>query len=97
MHLKLGYTWVVLQLTALLSCLMHALSGTHIVVLAAGLKLSPGTYHVTAKVEDGFHIYLSCSKDHMQPFEVDFAGVFLYFTVSLRSSPASSAGTRSPK
>lgn len=74
--------------------LSHVLAGTYIMVLAAGLKLAPGTYHVSAKVEDGFHIYFLCGKDHTQPFEIDFSGVFLYFTVSLRSCPAVSARSR---
>ena len=47
----------------------------------AGIKLGPGTYHVTAKVEDGYHINLACSQSRHMPFEVDFASVFFYFTV----------------
>lgn len=38
---------------------------------------------MSAKVEDGFHIMFTCNKDRMQPFEIDFSGVFLYFTVSM--------------
>ena len=47
----------------------------------AGIKLAAGTYHVTAKVEDGYHINLACSQSRHAPFEVDFTSVFLYFTV----------------
>ena len=57
--------------------------------MCAGMRLSPGTYHVSAKVEDGFHVVFTCDKDRMQPFEIDFSGVFLYFTVCLH--PASAA------
>ena len=58
-------------------------NGDGCVIFAVGLRLSAGTYHVSARVEDGFHIYFPCSKDRTQPFEIDFSGVFLYFTVSL--------------
>ena len=47
----------------------------------AGIKLGPGTYHVTAKAEDGYHINLACSQTRHAPFEVNFSMVFLYFKV----------------
>ena len=37
---------------------------------------------MTAKVEDGYHIHLPCTFNRTTPFEIDFSGVFLYFTVS---------------
>ena len=46
-----------------------------------GIKLGPGTYHVTAKAEDGYHINLACSQTRHTPFEIDFSLVFFYFTV----------------
>ena len=52
------------------------------VVHHVGIKLSPGTYHVIPKVEDGYHIHLPCTFARNTPFEVDFSGVFFYFTVS---------------
>ena len=47
----------------------------------AGIKLSPGTYHVVPKVEDAYHVHLPCTYFRTTPFEVDFSGVFFYFTV----------------
>lgn len=44
--------------------------------------MGPGSYHVYAKAEDAFHIYITCSSARNVPFEVDFTGVFFYFTVS---------------
>ena len=54
----------------------------------AGIKLSPGTYHVIPKVEDGYHLHLPCTSGCTAPFEVDFSGVFFYFTVRLASTHA---------
>ena len=34
-------------------------------VLYAGLKLGPGTYHVTAKLEDAYHLHLLCIREHI--------------------------------
>ena len=34
------------------------------------------------KVEDAYHVHLPCSFFRTTPFEIDFSGVFLYFTVS---------------
>ena len=42
----------------------------------------PGTYTVGADVEDGFHLFMRCSRGRQTPFEVDFTGAFFYFTVS---------------
>ena len=44
--------------------------------------MGPGSYHVYAKAEDAFHIYITCSSARNVSFEVDFTGVFFYFTVS---------------
>jgi hypothetical protein len=47
---------------------------------------------VYAKAEDGFHVYITCcSTTRDIPFEIDFTGVFFYFTVSTASWPAQHA------
>ena len=46
-----------------------------------GVRLEPGTYHVSAKAEDGFHMHVQCSRRRSTPFEVDLSGAFFYFTV----------------
>lgn len=43
-------------------------------------------YHVTAKVEDAYHLHLPCTRDRSAPFEIDFSGVFFYFTVRALAS-----------
>lgn len=50
-----------------------------------GISISPGTYWVTASAENGFHIYMRCADSRTTSFELDFSGVFFYFTV--RSHP----------
>jgi hypothetical protein len=50
--------------------------------VSTGIRLSPGTYHVTANQEEAIHIYMPCNDDRQEPFEIDFTGVFFYFTVS---------------
>ena len=42
----------------------------------------PGTYTVGANAENGFHLFMRCSRGRQTPFEVDFTGAFLYFMVS---------------
>lgn len=64
------------------------------VVHHAGIKLNPGTYFVLPKVEDGYHLHLPCTFGRTAPFEVDFAGVFFYFTV--RSHPLQTGRHSSP-
>lgn len=49
--------------------------------LAAGIRVAPGTYHVNDNVPDQSHIYMRCGDDREDDFEVDFTGVFFYFTV----------------
>ena len=51
-------------------------------VLIAGIRLSPGTYHVTPSVEHQSHMYMRCGSDREDVFEVDFTGAFFYFTVT---------------
>ncbi len=54
-------------------------------VRTAGIKLSPGTYHVSPKVEDGYHLHFACTRGRTASFELDFSGVFFYFVVSFSS------------
>lgn len=49
--------------------------------LAAGIRVATGTYHVNGDVPDQSHIYMRCGDDRDDDFEVDFTGVFFYFTV----------------
>ena len=53
--------------------------------MLAGINISPGTYWVTASAENSFHIYMRCADSRTTSFELDFSGVFFYFTV--RSHP----------
>lgn len=50
-------------------------------MLLPGISISPGTYWVTASAENSFHIYMRCADGRNTPFELDFSGVFFYFTV----------------
>ena len=42
---------------------------------------------MTAKVEDAYHLHLPCTRDRSAPFEIDFSGVFFYFTVRTPCQP----------
>ena len=42
---------------------------------------------MTAKVEDAYHLHLPCTRDRSASFEIDFSGVFFYFTVGTSRQP----------
>ncbi len=56
-------------------------------ILAAGIRIGPGTYHVTANVQDQCHLYMRCGDEREDAFEIDFTGVFFYFTVCSLHTP----------
>ncbi len=58
-------------------------------VLSAGIRLSPGTYHVSPSIEHQTHLYMRCGTDREDVFEIDFTGAFFYFTVSFYRPPLS--------
>ena len=62
-------------------CFLTTATVSRHVLHRAGIRLSPGTYHVIPKVGDGYHLHLPCTLTRTAAFEVDFSGVFFYFTV----------------
>lgn len=52
-------------------------------MVCAGVRISPGTYHVSPNIEEQVHLNMRCGQGARDGggFEVDFTGVFLYFTV----------------
>lgn len=52
----------------------------------AGIRLASGTYHVSPTVGNQAHLYMQCYNERVDIFEVDFSGVFFYFTVCLTTT-----------
>lgn len=55
-------------------------------VCFAGVRLTAGNYQVTPYSADG-HIYVTCVQTRTQPFEIDFTGSALGYTVHPTASP----------